>query len=475
MSDEELRELFSAYIDGQVSVEVREQIEHRVADDSDLRDELESLRALVTELSSLPVEDAPEGFTARVMDEVEGLDIPSQGARTATSESSFDQNLESLSVPLWLKGSIAASLAATVALGFFVLRAPLDHRSQGDSSSDLLVAEMDSWSAPMGTGVDGLAEATGEPSQEDGVVALDLADKEAHEPGWDGATAKQSVRSEESAGAVVNEPMQRHRRRSLRKKSPALVTQSGKKRRAKSGLKEVSADRAFPEGVYEADHEEAKPATALAEVEAESVIEEVLSADGVAEADEDRFDSAEVENLEIRVGTPPPIDPMRRGGLARRSSAASPMSESTEATDSTSSLADEGAGAASGFAGQDGALDAPSELAVVSEEKGEDGGDMPSIAAKVAIGTLRVASPGVIATMSSEIVSRSWSVQNLTPMSQNQVPAVGSQLLQITVPEGDEEAVSSLLSSYGALNLDRVLAAAHDGNARLRLTVRWGN
>jgi hypothetical protein len=130
-----------------------------------------------------------------------------------------------------------------------------------------------------------------------------------------------------------------------------------------------------------------------------------------------------------------------------------------------------------GFKGQGVGLDASSEVAVVSEEKGGDSGDMPSIAAKVAIGTLRVSSPGVIATMSSEIASRSWSVQNLTPMpeGQNQLPAVGSQLLQITVPEGDEEAVSGLLSSYGALNLDRVLAAAHDGNARLRLTVRWGN
>jgi len=43
------------------------------------------------------------------------------------------------------------------------------------------------------------------------------------------------------------------------------------------------------------------------------------------------------------------------------------------------------------------------------------------------------------------------------------------------VPQGSEEDLTRLLDGYGALNTDQVLTAAHDGKARLRLTIRWGN
>ena len=47
LSDEQLRELFSAYIDGDVSEQVREQIELRCDEEEELRAELEDLRELV--------------------------------------------------------------------------------------------------------------------------------------------------------------------------------------------------------------------------------------------------------------------------------------------------------------------------------------------------------------------------------------------------------------------------------------------
>ncbi len=475
MSDEELRELFSAYIDGQVSAEVREQIEHRVADDADLRDELESLRELVADLSSLPAEPAPEGFTARVMQGVEGLEIPAPGSRAAGSESLPEQALESLAVPLWLKGSIAASLAATLALGFVVFRAPLDHRSQEMASMDLGEDAEPSWGAPVGTGVDELPVASEQLSAlEDGVVALDLAEDEAQ--ARLGGAAKQSEKQDKSMpGESPATSVGPNKRQSSQGSAPALL--AIKRGRGKSGLREVVADRTFPAGVYEAEHEEPKSAAIPAVAAADPVREEAPSqADGVAAVDQENPALDEGENFEnIELDMSQTL--ARRGGHARRSQSVSSRKVPAASSAPMNSLADEAAGDALGFKGQGVGLDASSEVAVVSEEKGGDSGDMPSIAAKVAIGTLRVSSPGVIATMSSEIASRSWSVQNLTPMpeGQNQLPAVGSQLLQITVPEGDEEAVSGLLSSYGALNLDRVLAAAHDGNARLRLTVRWGN
>jgi len=482
MSDEELRELFSAYIDGQVSAEVRAQIERRVADDADLRDELEALRDLVADLSNLPVESAPDGFTARVMEEVQDLEIPTQGSSTIGSEPSFDQPLEPLSVPLWLKGSIAASLAATLALGFFVLRAPLDHRAQGDASMALSVDAESSWSAPMGTGVqDSVDDVDGEldkfSQRDDGVAELEPV-----------GTRRVSSRRESKVPAVAKRGAGRQRggseavessRQSKRSEQATSVLQrSDKQRRAGSGLKEVSKDRAFPAGVYEADHEEAKEADSVAEIAAEPAIEEVLAgSDGVVAVGQERLESDEVDGFGSMAPAAPSMAPMRRGGVARRSKSASSAGRASEGSPSGSSFAETAKGASSAFATQDAELEASSAVAVVSEEQGEVGADVPSIAAKVAIGTLTVASPGVISTMSSEIVSRSWSVQNLTPLpeGQGQLPVVGSQLLQITVPEGDEEAVSSLLSSYGALHLDRVLAAAHDGNARLRLTVRWGN
>jgi anti-sigma-K factor RskA len=490
LSDEQLRELFSAYIDGDVSAEVRDQIERRCDEEEDLRAELEDLRELVGTLSSFPEVSAPQGFTSRVLAEVEDLDIPSQQARGAASASAHDQALDSMSVPLWLKGSIAASLAATLMVGFFVLRAPLQGDSQELASVGPAAEAIGSWDVPMGTGIDELPslpmdeaedDSIGRLADTDGVVSVGALEEEpaaglrqdrfskSIQPAEPASPPQQSVKGKQAGGDMQ-------------------VLARGKRRPSKgSGLKEVTSDQT--QRVYEAEHEgeqvQLGSANEPAVKTAETADEKALENDGVVALTENKGVPPDlIEMMQEEVIS---IGALRRGngssgsGALPQSSNAARRSAARRDSSSAGSARAESADSASAdkarFAGEEAALSASEEMVMVSEEQDQEAVDVPSIAAKVAIGTLRVSSPDVIETMSAQMAARLWSVQNLTPLSDasSSRPAVGSQVLQIMVPEGDEDDLSRLLSSYGALNTDRLLAAAHDGNARLRLTVRWGN
>ena len=500
LSDEQLRELFSAYIDGDVSEQVREQIERRCDEEDELRAELDDLRAVVGALSSFPEVSAPQGFASRVLSEVEDLDIPSQHARGAASASAHDQALESLSVPMWLKGSIAASLAATLVVGFFVLRAPLKGDFHAMDSLGMNEEAVASWDVPMGTGVDELPvlpmdeaedDSGGQLADTDGVVSVDAPEQEsAAGPRQDRLT--KSIQPPESA-----RPPQQAVKGKQAAGGQQLSTRGRSRPTSKgSGLKEVTSDQT--QQVYEAEHEEEQVLVAAANEPAaettQSADQKALEDDGVVALSEKEVSPSDIIMIEekaitigaiqrgngssgsVRRGDAGPVS----GAFARRSDAVgssavrrdsrSAKSVRAQGTDSTSTDK-------ASFVGAEAALSASEEMVVVSEEQDEEAVDVPSIAAKVAIGTLRVSSPDVIATMSTEMTARLWSVQNLTPLPEDSGsrPAVGSQVLQIMVPEGDEDDLSRLLSSYGALNTDRLLAAAHDGNARLRLTIRWGN
>ncbi len=474
MSDEELRELFSAYIDGKVSAEVRAQIELRVSESEELRLELQSLQDLVGGLSRFPDVAAPEGFAAQVMAEVEDMPIPSPTSRGEASASTFDQELGSLKVPLWLKGSIAASLAATLALGFFVLRAPLEGRYQAEHGSDSVEASSGDWGAPMGTGVAELPmDALNRSDEEDAVVSLDPVQEETVHGDAEGRRANLAPKRVSPPQATApSEPTREKTKASAETKTKVIVRESSRPKA--SGLKEVASKGGITSGIYEADHEEEKltaPPVGLVLGDKKEDSEPTEDTDAVADlVGGDSSDMSEFEGFGNRGPRA-----LRRGPIARRS-----ISEDLSIPEPELVAASEaGGGLEASMNYEAGAsADVPSsDLVVVSEEQGEEVSDVPSIAAKVAIGTLRVASPGVISSMSAEIVARSWSVQNLTPMSEgsSSQPSVGSQVLQIMVPQGDEENLSSFLSSYGALNTDRALVAAHDGNARLRLTVRWGD
>ena len=496
MSDEELRELFSAYIDGQVSGELRIQIEARLDEDEALRAELESLRELVDGLASFPNMSAPDGFAARVMDELDGVDIPSTELRGAAAAAALDQELDALSVPFWLKASIAASLAATVALGFFVLRAPLQGQFETVAAVDNIGQHADAPSFPMGTGVAELpTEVVAKQYEDDAVVFVEAVEEEAvaTAPLARGAAAGDASslakRRPSPVAAASSPPMPR-----ADQTAAVQGTRSAKRkdaRRKGSGLREVSSDRSFPAGVYQADHEEAQAAATVADASVDRVDPTEPDADEddgvVALAAERQPMVTDLDLAERAAGTSRSLHPARSFSRARGSALAAvpgPASAAPAADDIQAEADMQAAGkvqaepsSAAGFVSAPTEALASSEVLVVSEEQGGDAPELPSIAAKVAIGTLRVGGPGVIRTLSDEIMARAWSVQNLTPLPEGlaAAPSTGSQVLQITVPQGQEDALSTLLSSYGALNTDRVLAAAHDGNARLRLTVRWGN
>ena len=60
---DEIRDLLSPYLDGEVSDEERARVEHALRISPALADELESLRQTVTWLAELPTAAAPRPFT----------------------------------------------------------------------------------------------------------------------------------------------------------------------------------------------------------------------------------------------------------------------------------------------------------------------------------------------------------------------------------------------------------------------------
>ncbi|MBJ96086.1 MAG: hypothetical protein CMP23_16600 [Rickettsiales bacterium] len=488
VSDEELRELLSAYLDGQLESELRAQLEVRLKQSSELREELEELRAIMTALAELPPVSAPAGFAAEVMARVEGLEIPSLAPNREPAPVGPDQELENLSVPFWLKASIGLSAAATLALGYLVFRAPLESNF-GDLSKYSSDAELtDNLSAPLGTGLSELPSASG-------VEGDDLQDQGS---GQDGVVAMEPEQlKQDSAPPVVSAPRTERTssrgpskggdRSAAKSVSPASRAGKSKRRAAAGGLKEVVAERGDGLTVHQAEHE----AAGLAENSSESAADQQLSAIA-AEPDSDgvvELDAA----VELEAGGAPVMEMSARSAGVRSAAQPAPSSvESDLSFLSGRSVARRASGTVRARRSADVpdatdllAADEPvrpldeqsSELVVVSEEQSVDGVDAPSIAAKVAIGTLVVAAPGAISTLIAELEARSWAVQNLTPMpsTPGSWPSSGAQVLQITVAEGQEESLATLLGSYGALNTDRILSAAHDGLARLRLTVRWGD
>jgi len=490
MSSDELREHLSAYLDGQLSDWLREQMEQTLESDEALRAELESLRDLVDGLKSFPAAVAPGGFAVRVMAEVEDLEIPAPreaGGLERGRSSEFEQELLPLTVPMWLKGSIAASMAATLLLGYFVFRAPL--RTQEWESANIAArSDADaSWGAPLATGFELLPDS-------DAVVSLDSIDDRAGGP--DGAAGEGFHKRSRASGAQMPRPEPAQQKPSAA--GDAGVVSAGKtpstlRARKKSGLQEVTGEGAGSRGVYEAEHEDADTQAPSSEDSKEEA-----GLDGVVALDVDAASADEDVGFKAKISAPE----MRAQPEAEDQPSAAPAFEadsemlSLEATRQRSSAEGQNVralrrGGGYGRSGKAPVASSPNyeseavppaeelsaDIEMVSEEQGDAQVDAPSIAAKVVIGTLVVASPGVISTLAGEIRAKRWSLQNLTsaPDPALPTPASGSQILQIMVPQGSEEELTRLLDGYGALNTDQVLAAAHDGKARLRLTIRWGN
>jgi hypothetical protein len=94
---EEVRDLLSPYLDGEVTAAEREQVEAALADWPELRDDLESLRQTVSLLSALPAMAAPRPFTLADAD-VQPVAAPQPKRRS------------------WLSGWLGGLAAAAVAL-----------------------------------------------------------------------------------------------------------------------------------------------------------------------------------------------------------------------------------------------------------------------------------------------------------------------------------------------------------------------
>jgi len=553
MSSDELREHLSAYLDGQLSGDLLAQMEQRLQQDDGLRAELEELRDLVTDLGSFPAVPAPPGFAGRVMAGVEGLPLPVSeelGGLAELENATPDFVAENMNVPWWLKSSIALSLAAALALGFFVVRAPLLENPVSLTESEVVTDAPNPWNLPMGTGGDAMADASAPAADE--LDALDLLPGESE--AGDGSEVPSRARLQKQA-SVIEKSAPAKSAPAVKSEARAPAAASGKRARKKkkSGLREVSRDREFPAGVFQAPHENgladveaaagagevagsaaespATPAVAAKPAAAEPAVApstqaaedtDPVAADEAAVAETDGVVALEEqESAPTRDSEP---GPEAVGNLQAGAPASSPAAEveGSEALDESPAEPGDLAGASvrsEGFQGAfrgsppargpgrrsgggtgsrgaperaagsqpvrpadsqaaSPAVEAEDSVVVVSDERGQENQDAPSIAVKLAIGRLRVSSPGVITTLTSEIRAKGWSVEPLTSLptsSDGTVAATGKQILQIVVPGGAEQDLATLLGSYGALNTDRALATAPDGKARLRLTVHWGN
>ncbi len=106
---ENIREQLSAYLDGELDAAQAKLVEQTLANDAELAEELEALRATRELLRSTPQTKAPEGFVDRVLAEVEHR---GQGAASAKASGGAGR---------WLRvAGVAAMLVAAVGLGVVV-------------------------------------------------------------------------------------------------------------------------------------------------------------------------------------------------------------------------------------------------------------------------------------------------------------------------------------------------------------------
>ena len=515
MSDVDPREQLSAYLDGVLAAADRVRLDEALLADSDLRTELEELRALVEDVHALSSEQAPEGLADAVMAEVKVYPIPGGEGLDREGEETPRDRLIVLS--WWVKGPVVSLLAASLVMGIIVYKrggevpVPSSLRPAASlfETADSELAPVDHLRAPRPTGADGFesdgvvdastdgaepgleAEVPSVPSsrrspEASGRTSDLLALDSSSEPGLSGPAASKPINKRgDPRGVVAEAPVRGGGDRRARKRS--------------SGLRELRGKDGAAEQIYEADHEgSGRDEGALVADWNGGSPDPVEAADGSPETDGQDQVSGESsvplgvvgDDGVVEVEAEPDaretaLDPLRSGSRgAKRSLGVMPVDEQAIVAGAVrrggdDSMPDSGSTVASGAPGAGGggsmlraqATAGGGVVATAVREAESDG--QQSIAVGVVIGSLRVREGLGLSLLRTEIRKRGWSMQDLTPVDlEEQASAVENHIIQLMVPKGDEEQLVELLRRYGVLTTDGALRAGRDGMARLRVTVK---
>jgi len=304
MTDLDPRELVSAFIDGELVGEELRAFEAAVLADTDLAEEVDALRALVSELGDLPAIPVPSSVSASVLARVADLPIPRSDVAAAAEQAPVSEDsiglitetgvaadiprlalsaiagpgglsgmLDALMGSLWLKVPAGAAIAVLLGLGMSHLISP---GNVGPPMAQFAVSESASQEAPLVGSVYG----------NDGLVGLSEEEVRPHRE----TSPPDSADFKE---ALMQPPAAR-----VRSGSAAAPTS-----RRRSPRKKKPESAVGPDGVYEAEWE-----VELADVREDEVGQEedgVVSEERAPAPTGGDFDEEEkAEDKSVREGAP---------------------------------------------------------------------------------------------------------------------------------------------------------------------------
>ncbi len=336
MSSFEAREHLSAYLDGQLSGDDLSRMEASLAEDAGLRSELDELQALVADLDSLPEVEAPAGLVASVLAQVSDLPIPSELEPTESSDLS-QQSSPLLDVSAaeapheaavsnvvrlswWIKGPAVSALAAVLVLGVtWVLNPPVSGPPDASLAAFSTSPAAERLAAPAPSGVLDSEDV-------DGLVELNIAA---------GAGPADAAEDELEAASepLMAEPTPRVSVGMTGGGSPSSPRPPSRAS-ARRSERSVPSSAVGPDGVYEAEWEEADAAPVVASAHSSGAEAGALAGESsqrararlaAAESDATSELTLAGEPLEDFVDPPGDEEFVASRGAARRGEASSPV------------------------------------------------------------------------------------------------------------------------------------------------------
>lgn len=274
MSDLDPRELVSAFIDGELVGDQLRAFEAAMAADSDLAEEVDALRSLISELGDLPAIPVPSGVSQSVLARVAALPIPGSEAAAVATQAAIAEDsvglitetgvaadipklaLSAIAGPgglsgmldaflgsLWLKVPAGAAIAVLLGLGMSHLISP---EQAGPPMAQFAASESRSQDVPLVGGGYG----------DDGLVGLS---EEQPRPYRETSPPDAADFKGEDSAPLMQRPAAR-----VRSGSAAAPSSRTRSQRKKKNPKSAVG----PDGVYQAEWE-AQDEAELAEDEAE--------------------------------------------------------------------------------------------------------------------------------------------------------------------------------------------------------------
>jgi hypothetical protein len=274
MSDLDPRELVSAFIDGELAGEELRAFEAAVLADTDLAEEVDALRALVSELGDLPAIPVPRSVSESVLARVADLPIPRAEVAAAAEQAAVSEDsiglitetgvaadipklalsaiagpgglsgmLDALLGSLWLKVPAGAAIAVLLGLGMSHLISP---ERVVPPMAQFAASESSSQDVPLVGGTYG----------DDGLA--DLSEEQIR-PHRETSPPDAADFNDEGSASLMQRPASR-----VRSGSAAAPTARRREKRKKTPESVVG-----PDGVYEAEWEAQAEAEWEAQAEAE--------------------------------------------------------------------------------------------------------------------------------------------------------------------------------------------------------------